>query len=163
MVLRIHRKQFVINHYGFQERYIWKQSFRINSLKPGPFLQPNKDVLLPNLEIPRCREIGNPIGIKFYSCLGSTIKFVLVRFLVQVKFKLKIRSEATDNHTVVVFLRQTRNIDKPWVSKHMPCKVWDKITYPFTNFNGSTVELWEWLNNFISHIIMDVIILSWLE
>ena len=31
---------------------------------------------------------------------------------------------------------------------HMPSKVWDEITYPFPNFNGCTVELWEWISNF---------------
>ena len=28
-------------------------------------------------------------------------------------------------------------------------KVWDEITYPFLNFNGYTVEVWEWIDNFI--------------
>ena len=27
------------------------------------------------------------------------------------------------------------------ISKHMPRKVWDEITYPFLNFNGATVEV----------------------
>ena len=27
-----------------------------------------------------------------------------------------------------------------WISKYIPYKVWDKITYPFLNFNGCTVE-----------------------
>ena len=36
-------------------------------------------------------------------------------------------------------------------------KVWDEITSPFPNFNGCTVEFWEWRSNFISHFIMDVI------
>ena len=39
----------------------------------------------------------------------------------------------------------------------MPCKVWDEITYPFPKFNGATVEVWEWMNNFILYFIMDVI------
>ena len=39
----------------------------------------------------------------------------------------------------------------------MPTKVWDEIAYPFQNFNGVTVEVWEWISNFIPHIIMDVI------
>ena len=39
----------------------------------------------------------------------------------------------------------------------MPRKVWDEITCPFPNFNSSTVEVWEWISNFIPHIIMDVI------
>ena len=26
----------------------------------------------------------------------------------------------------------------------------DEITYPFPNFNGATVEGWEWISNFYS-------------
>ena len=26
-----------------------------------------------------------------------------------------------------------------------------EITYPFPNFNGRTVEAWEWISNFIPH------------
>ena len=36
-------------------------------------------------------------------------------------------------------------------------KVWDKITYPFPNFNCAAVEVWEWMSNFISHFIGNVI------
>ena len=32
----------------------------------------------------------------------------------------------------------------------MPSKVWDEITYPFTNFNGATFEVWEWIHDFIT-------------
>ena len=39
----------------------------------------------------------------------------------------------------------------------MPSKVWDEITYPFLNFNGCTVEVKEWIGNFILHFVMDVI------
>ena len=44
-----------------------------------------------------------------------------------------------------------------WISNHMPNKVWDEITYPFPNFNGCSVEVWEWIINFIPHLIMGVI------
>ena len=40
----------------------------------------------------------------------------------------------------------------------MRSKVWDEIIYTFLNFNGCTFEVWEWINNFIPHFIMDVII-----
>ena len=33
----------------------------------------------------------------------------------------------------------------------------DEINYPFRNFNGATVDVWEWISNFTSHFIMDVI------
>ena len=37
------------------------------------------------------------------------------------------------------------------ISNHTPSKVWDRITYPFLNFNGCTVEVYEWISNFIPH------------
>ena len=43
------------------------------------------------------------------------------------------------------------------INNYMPSKVWDQITYPFPNINGCTVEVWEWINNFIPRIIMKVI------
>ena len=42
-------------------------------------------------------------------------------------------------------------------NNHMLSKVWDEITYPFPNFNGFTVEVWEWVSNFILQFIMGVI------
>ena len=33
----------------------------------------------------------------------------------------------------------------------MPGKVWDEITYPFTNLNGAPVDVWEWTTYFIPH------------
>ena len=30
--------------------------------------------------------------------------------------------------------------------------MWDKITYAFPNFNGWTVEVWEWMIDFITHL-----------
>ena len=35
--------------------------------------------------------------------------------------------------------------------------MWDKITYSFPNFNGCTVEVWEWISNFIPHFTGHVI------
>ena len=39
-----------------------------------------------------------------------------------------------------------------WISNYVPGKVWGEITYPFLNFNGTTVEVYEWISNFIPHI-----------
>ena len=39
----------------------------------------------------------------------------------------------------------------------MPNKVWSEITYPFPNFNGCTIEVWEWICNFILYFILDII------
>ena len=30
----------------------------------------------------------------------------------------------------------------------MPSKVWDEFTYPFPNYDGAAVEVWEWISNF---------------
>ena len=47
-----------------------------------------------------------------------------------------------------------------WSRNRMPSKVWDEITHLFPNFNGITIEVWEWMSNCISRFIMDVIIYS---
>ena len=39
----------------------------------------------------------------------------------------------------------------------MLSNVWNGITYLFQNFNSVTIEVWEWISNFIHHIIKDVI------
>ena len=48
-----------------------------------------------------------------------------------------------------------------WVGNHMPYKVWDEITYPFPNFNGGTVEVWEWISNFMPDFTRHVITYTW--
>ena len=48
--------------------------------------------------------------------------------------------------------------NQAWVTNRISSKKWDEIIYPFSNFNGCTVEVWEWISNFITHFIMDVII-----
>ena len=35
--------------------------------------------------------------------------------------------------------------------------MWDEIASPFPNFNGATVEVWEWISTFISHFSGHVI------
>ena len=44
-----------------------------------------------------------------------------------------------------------------WISNVIHHEVWDNITYPFPNFNGVTVEVWEWIINFIPHFTGHVI------
>ena len=63
------------------------------------------------------------------------------------------------SHDVLgIFYEHKLTLNSSWVSNHMPSKyVWDEITFPFPIFSGSTVEVWEWISNFISRFIMDVI------
>ena len=44
-----------------------------------------------------------------------------------------------------------------WISNHIRSKVWNEIIHPFPNLNGETIEVWEWISSFISHLIMGVI------
>ena len=44
-----------------------------------------------------------------------------------------------------------------WMSNYIYHKVWDEITHPFPNFNGCTVEVREWISNFIPYFTMYVI------
>ena len=42
-----------------------------------------------------------------------------------------------------------------FISNHMLSEMWDDITYPFSNFNGCTIKVWEWII-LSSHTMMDV-------
>ena len=48
------------------------------------------------------------------------------------------------------------NLISAWISEYIHYKLWEEITYPFPNFNGCTVEVWEWIWNFLPHFIMNV-------
>ena len=55
------------------------------------------------------------------------------------------------------FYLQSLTLIPEWISNPMSSKAWDEITYPFPNFNGGTIEVWEQISNFILHFIMVVI------
>ena len=45
-----------------------------------------------------------------------------------------------------------------WIRNQIHYKVWDEITYPFSNFNSCTVEVWEWVSYFIPYFTEHVTI-----
>ena len=45
-----------------------------------------------------------------------------------------------------------------WISNYIRYNVWDEITNPFPNFNGATVEVWEWISNLIPQFTEHMII-----
>ena len=55
------------------------------------------------------------------------------------------------------FYRHGFTLIPVWIRNRMPSEVWDEIIYPFPNFNGCTVKVWECISNFIPHFITDVI------
>ena len=38
-------------------------------------------------------------------------------------------------------------LNPAWMRYHMSNKVWDKLTYPFPNFNDGIFDVWEWISN----------------
>ena len=56
-------------------------------------------------------------------------------------------------HWISVYWHEL-NLIPAWISNHMVSKVWDEIPYPPPNFNNCTIEVWEWIRNFIPHFIM---------
>ena len=43
------------------------------------------------------------------------------------------------------------NLIPAWISNYVHDKVWNEMTYTLPNFSGCTVEVWEWISNFIPH------------
>ena len=53
---------------------------------------------------------------------------------------------------------------KEWKSNYIHYKVWGEITWSFPNFNAATIQVREWITNFIPHIIGHVITyLCWIK
>ena len=50
------------------------------------------------------------------------------------------------------------NFNPACIRNYIHYKVWDEIAYSFINFNGYTVEVYEWISNFIWHYAKHVII-----
>ena len=57
-------------------------------------------------------------------------------------------------HQITILLRRPSPAS---IRNYTHYKMWDEISYPFPNFNGSTVDVWEWITDFIPHFIMDVL------
>ena len=45
-----------------------------------------------------------------------------------------------------------------WLCNYTRYEILDEITYPFPNFNGAAVEVWEWISNFIPHFMKRVML-----
>ena len=54
---------------------------------------------------------------------------------------------------LLTWLNFNPNMDKYYIHYNM----WYQITYPLPNFNGVTVEVWEWISNFIPNLAMHVV------
>ena len=54
-------------------------------------------------------------------------------------------------------------LNPAWISNYIHYTVWDEITYPILNFNGATVDVKEWISNFIPHFIAYGITLTWFK
>ena len=55
------------------------------------------------------------------------------------------------------FYKHRLTLIPAWISNYINYNLWDEIIYPFPNFNSGTVEVWEWISNFIPHFIRHVI------
>ena len=77
------------------------------------------------------------------------------RHLTEVSLK-KLLIQTSLNHSGP-FYKHWLTLIPAWTSNHKPSKVWDEIIHPFLNFNGCTVEVEEWISNYIPHFIIDMI------
>ena len=63
-----------------------------------------------------------------------------------------------DDNVRLVYIRWVLAEEYPaWISNYIHYNVWCEITYTFPNFNSATVEVCEWISNFIPHFTRYVI------
>ena len=60
-------------------------------------------------------------------------------------------------HMMSVFKIGHLTLMPAWMSNYIHYEMWDEITFLFPNFNGCTIEVWEWIHNFIPHFTGHVI------
>ena len=59
------------------------------------------------------------------------------------------------------FLLAWLTLTPAWTSNYINYKVWGEITYLFPNFNASSVEIYDWISDFIPPFIGHVITYPW--
>ena len=92
-----------------------------------------------------------------YALLTVSITFISVCHFVQ-RFTVYTCTMCYILETTLgLFYWQKLSVIPAWISNHMPSKVWDEIIFPLSNFNGCTVDVREWISNFIMQFIMDVL------
>ena len=89
----------------------------------------------------REHDLQNPWGTLF---IPTKLPYLMYRKHCVEGLKLQTRSLGP-------FYWHGLNFIPAWINSHIPCRVWDKITFPFPNFNGITAEDWEWMSKFIPH------------
>ena len=81
-----------------------------------------------------------------YGYVASTILLNISHILI-----LLIIYELLTTDTYDRFYLHGLTLIPAWISNYTHYNVWDEMTYPFLNFKDATVEVSEWINNFISH------------
>ena len=60
-------------------------------------------------------------------------------------------------HLGKYIFQHSDNFNPSMASDYIHYTMWDEITYPSQNFNGTTAEVWEWISNVIPHFTGRVI------
>ena len=106
-----------------------------------------------------------------YSSWGKLFawKIVVYRFLHNIYSPLKIifaveefnylsdPVNAMTNDDMGPFYYHGLTVILAWICHRMSSKVWDEIACLFPNFNGTTVEVWEWISKLTPHIKLNII------
>ena len=84
-------------------------------------------------------QLGKSTGQEFVETIGHSPCLIIGRFSVI--------------PTTVCDLVCSWGLISVWISNHRHFNVWYEITYPFSNFNGATPEISEWISNFMPTLL----------
>ena len=152
-------KSLMIYSRTFIKRQFWK--FMDTSICDFPNFIAHEQVTLGKLNVPHryqmtCVETSQYfLYAKSFSC--ATI------WAISNIFPLNIFEYQPKNETYNLFLYLWHIICAPfhkhiltliqvWINNYNHFKVWGEFFYPFPNFNGATVEVWEWISDFIPRL-----------
>ena len=135
-----------------QYRYVWKSQWYIEGiLSKGsypPCLRMTDRALLAGY--PRYLDELPPLMLKDMDKIRLTTKHDRAwtpHILGCIVYPLSTTS-------IGLFNKHNLTLIQAWICNHMPGKMCDESAYPFPNFSGCTVEVWEWISNFVPHFIL---------
>ena len=158
--------------FSFKKIHIWKcHQQNVRQFVQGSLYQNGSTLILAGLDLNfqghlscRTSEIENSPVLHKMTPVRAII-YVIIFLIIDLSCRTSViivqpvRGAIFQNFYLSGTVWQSLRSSPAWHGQvnHMPGKVWDEITYPFPNFKSCTVEVWEWIGNFIPHFIKNVI------
>ena len=135
----------------------WHQIVDINQISTQPFIQTQIKQQKSTLRVTGLCAGNSPVTGEFPAQMASNAENVPIDDVIMILLFLTTqrtvlyRSCRTTADVQLATEAPGLTLIPAWISNYIHHNMWDEITYSFPNFNGCTVEVWDWISNFVPH------------